>query len=288
MAKQSVEDVDLHDKRVLVRVDFNVPLEGGNITDDTRIRAALPTIEYLTGHGARVILMSHLGRPEGRPQDKLRLRPVADRLSHLLSKPVEYVTECVGPDVEAAVRRLRPGQVMLLENLRFHPEEEKNDPEFARQLAALGDLYVNDAFGTAHRAHASTEGVTHYLPAVAGLLMQREIAVMGSALAEPKRPFTAIVGGAKVSDKIAVLANLMQKVDSLLVGGGMANTFLVAIGCEVADSLLEADKVSAARDLIRLADEKRVHLMLPRDVVVATAFSNEAESKVVPVQEVPA
>ncbi len=286
MAKQSVQDIDVQNKRVLVRVDFNVPLSGGGITDDTRIKAAIPTIEYLTQHGAKVILMSHLGRPDG-VQEKLRLRPVADRLSQLLSVPVQYVTECVGPDAESAVASLQPGQVLLLENLRFHPEEEKNDPEFAKKLAALADIYVNDAFGTAHRAHASTEGVTHFLPAVSGLLMQREIEIMGQALADPQRPFCAIVGGAKVSDKIGVLSNLIEKVDILLIGGGMANTFLIAIGCDVAESLVEKDKVADARQLIKQADARRIHLMLPKDVVVAAAFSNEAESKIVQVNEVP-
>lgn len=285
--KKSIKDVDLKGKRVLVRVDFNVPLEDGRITDDTRIRASLPTIQYLIEQDCRVALVSHLGRPDGKVVDKLRMTPVAERLGELLGAPVPHVLDCVGPDVEKALAALKGGQVAMLENVRFHPEEEQNDPAFAEQLARLGDVYVNDAFGTAHRAHASTEGVAHHLPAVAGLLMMREIEVMDQALSKPSRPFVAIIGGAKVSDKIGVLQNLLGKVDSLLVGGGMANTFLMAIGCQVGESLLEKDKVAEARDLIREADRRHVQLTLPKDVVVASEFSNDAESKTVSVQETP-
>src|SRR5579875_2721838 len=224
MDKKTVRDIDVNGKRVLMRVDFNVPLDANrHITDDTRIVAALPTIQYLLDHNAAVILMSHLGRPDGQVVDKLRMAPVAQRLSELLHRPVQTATDCIGSEVEAQAKALQPGQVLLLENLRFHKEEEKNDPEFARQLAALGEVYDNDAFGTAHRAHASTEGVTHYLPAVAGFLMEKEINFLGSALENPKRPFAAIVGGAKISDKISVLKRLVGMVDVLLVGGGMAN-----------------------------------------------------------------
>ncbi|HLY64622.1 MAG TPA: phosphoglycerate kinase, partial [Chloroflexota bacterium] len=277
--KKSIKDIDVKDKRVLVRVDFNVPLEGARITDDTRIRASLPTIEYLIQQGAKIALVSHLGRPDGKVVEKLRMAPVAKQLGELLSAPVEYLPDSVGEQVEKRIAALKPGQVAMLENVRFHPEEERNDPAFAEQLAKLADVYVNDAFGTAHRAHASTEGVAHHLPAVAGLLLQREIEVMDGALAEPKHPFVAIIGGAKVSDKIGVLQNLLGKVDSLLVGGGMANTFLVAIGCQVGESLLEKDKVADARELIRQADARKMQLMLPKDVVVAAELSNDSESK---------
>jgi phosphoglycerate kinase len=286
--KKSVKDVDVKGKRVLVRVDFNVPMEGRRITDDTRMRAALPTIQYLMEHGAKTVLISHLGRPDGKVQEDMRMGPVAEHLGKLLGKPVDYVQESVGPEVEKHVAAMPSGGVAMLENLRFHPEEEKNDSAFAEQLARLADVYVNDAFGTAHRAHASTEGVAHHLPAVAGLLLQREIDVMENALANPDRPFVGIIGGAKVSDKIAVLQNLLDKVDALLIGGGMANTFLVAIGCQVGESLLEKDKVGLARDLIRQASERNVQLMLPKDVVVASAFANDAEAKTVSCQETPA
>ncbi|MBV9120973.1 MAG: phosphoglycerate kinase [Chloroflexi bacterium] len=285
--KKSVKDVELKGKRVLVRVDFNVPLEHGRITDDTRIRASLPTIQYLIEQGAKTILVSHLGRPDGKVVDDLRLAPVAQRLGELLGKPVDYVPESVGPVAEQHVKALRAGGVALLENIRFHPEEEQNDPAFAKSLAALAEVFVNDAFGTAHRGHASTEGVAHDLPAVAGLLLQRELDVMDKALSAPERPFVAIIGGAKVSDKIAVLQNLLSKVDGLLIGGGMANTFLVAIGCSVGESLLEREKVAEAREIIRQADQRKVQLMLPRDVVVASAFSNDAEIKTVSIQETP-
>jgi len=287
MEKKTVRDIDVNGKRVLMRVDFNVPLDADrHITDDTRIVAALPTIQYLLDHNAAVILMSHLGRPDGKVVDKLRMAPLAQRLSELLHRPVQTATDCVGSDVEAQARALQPGQVLLLENLRFHKEEEKNDPEFARQLAALGEVYVNDAFGTAHRAHASTEGVTHYLPAVAGFLMEKEINFLGKTLEHPERPFVAIVGGAKVSDKIAVLERLIEMADSILIGGGMANTFLAAEGYEIGDSLFEESKVEMARALLDKARAKQVELHLPVDVMVADRFAADAEHKIVPVNAV--
>jgi len=284
MDKKTVQDIDVSGKRVFVRADFNVPLnEAGQVTDDTRIRAALPTIEYLKQHGAAVILASHLGRPKGKFVDSLRMDPVAARLQELLGQPVRKLNDVIGPEVEAAVRAMRPGDVVLLENLRFYKEEEANDPEFARKLAALADLYVNDAFGTAHRAHASTEGIAHYLPAVAGLLMAKEIEFLSRALENPGRPFVAILGGAKVSDKIGVIQNLLPRVDRLLIGGGMANTFLLARGYEVGDSLVELDKLDVARELLARGKDK---LLLPVDVVIADAFSAEAEREVVPVDAV--
>ncbi|HEY8498389.1 MAG TPA: phosphoglycerate kinase, partial [Limnochordales bacterium] len=287
--KKSVEDIDVQGKRVLVRVDFNVPMdEQGRITDDKRIRASLPTIQYLLRHGARVILMSHLGRPKGKPEPRYSLKPVAHRLEELLSVPVRMLPDCVGDEVEQAVASLPPGHVALLENLRFHPEEEKNDPDFARRLARLGDVYVNDAFGSAHRAHASTEGVAHYLPAVAGFLMLKEIETMGRALAEPERPFVAILGGAKVSDKIGVIRNLMNRVDALLIGGGMAYTFLKARGYEIGDSLLDAEHVDLARELMQEAERRGVRLVLPEDVVVAREFKADAPHQVVPASAIPA
>ncbi len=288
MDKKTIRDIDLAGKRVLVRVDFNVPLDSQqHITDDTRIRAALPTIRYLLDQGAAVILMSHLGRPDGKVVDTLRLAPVAQRLSELLGRPVEMAAESVGPAVEAQARALQPGQVLLLENLRFHKEEEKNDPGFARQLAVLGEVYVNDAFGTAHRAHASTEGVTRYLPGVAGFLMEKEINFLGSALEHPRRPFAAIIGGAKVSDKIAVLERLISMVDTLLIGGGMANTFLKAEGFEIGDSLFEASKLDVARDLIAKARQRGIQFLLPVDVVIADRFAADATHKVVSHDNVP-
>src|SRR3989440_1824507 len=281
MNKKTVRDIDVAGKRVLERVDFNVPLDAEQrITDDTRIRAALPTIRYLLDHGAAVILMSHLGRPDGQVVEKLSLAPVAQHLSTLLERPVEMAMDCIGPQVEAQARSLQPGQVLLLENLRFHKGEEKNDPEFAQQLASLGELYVNDAFGTAHRAHASTEGVTRFLPGVAGFLMEKELNFLGSALEHPQRPFAAIVGGAKVSDKIAVLERLINMVDVLLIGGGMANTFLKAEGYEIGDSLFEKGKVDLARNLIGRA-RRGMTFLLPVDVVVADRFAADAQHKVV-------
>src|SRR6266851_2727673 len=282
MNKKTIRDIQVAGKRVLVRVDFNVPLDAElHITDDTRIKAAIPTIQYLLDQGAAVILMSHLGRPKGQVVDSMRLTPVAKRLSELLGRPVQMAADCVGPEVEALAKALQPGQVLLLENLRFHKAEEKNKPEFAEQLAALGELYVNDAFGTAHRAHASTEGVTHYLPGVAGFLMEKEINFLGSALEDPKRPFAAIVGGAKVSDKIAVLDRLIQLSDALLIGGGMANTFLKAEGYEIGASLFEESKLEIARELIARAHVRGIQLLLPTDVVIADRFAADAEHKVV-------
>ncbi|HZK55497.1 MAG TPA: phosphoglycerate kinase [Desulfosporosinus sp.] len=287
MNKKSVKDVQVRGKRVLVRADFNVPLdEQGQITDDTRIRASLPTIEYLIKEGARVILASHHGRPKGKINPKYSLAPVAKRLSELLGQAVPLAPDCVGEVVMQAVNKLQDGQVLLLENVRFHAEEEKNDPTFARDLATLAELFVNDAFGTAHRAHASTEGVTHYIPAVAGLLMQKEVEFMGNALARPERPFVAIIGGAKVSDKIGVIENLLEKVDALIIGGGMANTFLKAQGLKVGKSLLEEEKVELAKQLIEKAKAKGVKLELPIDVVVALAFEAEAPHHTAIVSEI--
>src|SRR6266571_2640119 len=288
MNKKTIRDIQVAGKRVLVRVDFNVPLDAElHITDDTRIKAALPTIQYLLDQGAAVILMSHLGRPKGQVVDSMRLTPVAKRLSELLGRPVQMATDCIGLEVEAQAKALQPGQVLLLENLHFHKEEEKNNPDFARQLASLGEVYVNDAFGTAHRAHASTEGVTHYLPGVAGFLMEKEINFLGSALEDPPRPFAAIIGGAKVSDKIAVLERLISMVDILLIGGGMANTFLKAEGYEIGDSLFEESKLGVAKDLIAKARQQGLTFLLPSDVVIADHFAADANFKVVAQNEVP-
>ncbi len=283
--KKTVRDIEVEGKRVLVRVDFNVPLAEGEVTDDTRIRAALPTINYLLQHGAKVILMSHLGRPKGKVVDELRLDPVAGRLAELLGRPVGKLDDCVGREVEAAVAEMRPGDVILLENTRFHPEETSNDPAFARKLASLADVYVNDAFGAAHRAHASTVGVAGYLPAVAGFLMEKEITFLGQALAAPDHPFVALLGGAKISSKIGVIDNLLTTVDGLLIGGGMANTFFKAQGQEVGQSLVEDDSLDVASETLERAGDR---LVLPVDVVVADRFDAEADSKVVPVGQVPA
>ncbi|MBI5956034.1 MAG: phosphoglycerate kinase [Chloroflexi bacterium] len=290
MNKKTVRDIDVHTKRVLVRVDFNVPLDKatGAIADDTRIVAALPTISYLRAQGARVILCSHLGRPDGKVVEGLRLGSVGQRLSELLGVPVFKMDDCIGEAVTRAAFSLENGQVLLLENLRFHPEEEANDPAFARDLASLAEVFVNDAFGTAHRAHASTEGVTRYLPSVAGFLMEREIDYLGRAMENPARPFAAIIGGAKVSDKIKVLDNLVSKVNVLLIGGGMANTFLKAQGCEVGQSLVENDRLEVAAAIRSKAQERGVKLGLPVDVVVGDRFAAEALSKVVSVEAVPA
>lgn len=285
MDKKTVEDVDVQGKRVLVRVDFNVPLDNGQITDDRRIRMALPTINYLLDHGAAVILMSHLGRPKDGPDPKFVMDPVGVKLSELLGRPVTKLNDCVGSEVEKSVKATNPGDVILLENTRFHKEEKKNDPDFSAQLAALGEVYVNDAFGSAHRAHASTAGVTDTLrPAAAGYLLKKELEFLGGALADPTPPFLAIMGGAKVSDKIAVIENLLSKVDSLLIGGGMANTFFVAQGHNVGKSLVEEDAIETAKTLLAEHGDK---LVLPVDCVVATEFKADAESKVVPVDEVP-
>jgi phosphoglycerate kinase len=288
MEKKTVRDVDVAGKTVLVRVDFNVPQDKqGNITDATRIVAALPTIRFLLERHARVILMSHLGRPDGQVVEKLRMAPIAQELARLLGQPVKTAPDSVGPEVERIARDLKPGEVLLLENLRFHPEEEANDPGFARQLASLADLYVNDAFGTAHRAHASTAGVAAYLPAVSGFLMEKELNALGSIIENPTRPLAAIIGGAKVSTKIKVLQNLLTKVDILIIGGGMANTFLKAKGYDVGNSLLEEDKVAVAKDLVSQAQQKGIALGLPVDVVVAEKYEAEAPSKVVDVSHVP-
>lgn len=288
MNKKTIRDIDLAGKRVLVRVDFNVPLDSQqHITDDTRIRAALPTIRYILDRGSSVILMSHLGRPDGKVVEKLSLAPVAQHLSELLGRDAEMAKDSIGPEVEAQAKSLQPGHVLLLENLRFHKEEEKNNPDFARQLAMLGQVYVNDAFGTAHRAHASTEGLTHYLPGVAGFLVEKEINFLGSALEDPKRPFAAIIGGAKVSDKIAVLERLISMVDTLLIGGGMANTFLKAEGYQIGDSLFEESKRDVAKNLIEKARQQGLTFLLPSDVVIADRFAADANFKVVASDEVP-
>jgi phosphoglycerate kinase len=287
MAKATIRDVELHGKRVLMRADFNVPLDGaGRITDAMRIRAALPTVTYILEHGAALVLMSHLGRPKG-PDPHASLRPVAARLSELLGQPVPLAPDCVGPEVLALAHGLQPGQVLLLENVRFHPEEEQNDPAFAAQLAQLGDIYVNDAFGSAHRAHASTEGVAHLLPAYSGFLLERELTFLGSALEDPRRPLVAIVGGAKVSDKIAVLERLITLADAILIGGGMANTFFKAEGLRVGDSLVEDGKLDEARRIRDLARQRGVRFALPVDAVIADRFAPDASTQVVPVDQVP-
>lgn len=290
MAKQTLEDIkELNNKRVLVRVDFNVPLDDKQqITDDTRIRAAIPTIQYLVDKGAKVILVSHLGRPKAGPDDKLRLAPVVKKLSELMKLPVGYVKDCVGPAVENAVASLHPGSVLLLENVRFYKEEEKNDPAFAKKLASLADVYVNDAFGTAHRAHASTEGVTKYLKGYAGFLMEKEIKFLGQLLENPGRPFVAILGGAKISGKIDVISSLINKVDTLIIGGGMAYTFFKARGVEVGQSLVEADKIELAKETLKKAIDRGIPLMLPIDHLVADKFDANANAKVVTRAGIPA
>ncbi len=284
MQKKTVRDIAVQGKRVLVRVDFNVPMQDGQITDDRRIRESLPTIQYLLEQGATVILMSHFGRPKGQRDPKYSLRPVAERLSALLGRPVQFFEDCIGESVEAGVASLPPNAVALLENVRFYPQEEANDPEFARALARLGEVYVNDAFGSAHRAHASTEGVAHYLPAVAGLLMEKELRYLGQALANPERPFVAILGGVKVHDKIGVIQNLLPKVDKLLIGGGMAFTFLKAQGYEIGKSLLDAESLAFAAQMLQQAGEK---IALPTDVVVAPALEASAPTRTVPVSQIP-
>jgi phosphoglycerate kinase len=284
MNKKTIQDVDVGGKRVLVRLDLNVPLQEGEVADDTRIQAALPTIRYLLDREASLILCSHLGRPKGKVDDSLKMEPVARRLAELLERPVTKLDDCVGPQVESAVAEAGPGDVILLENTRFHPEEKANDPEFARQLAALAELYVNDAFGSAHRAHASTEGVAHYLPAVAGFLMEKELEFLGRVLASPVHPFVAILGGAKISDKIGVIENLLDRVDVFLIGGGMANTFLKAEDYDVGDSLVEDGSLDVARSLLQQAGDK---LVLPVDVTVADRFEAEAFSQVVAAGNVP-
>lgn len=292
MSKKSIANLspaDLSGKRVLVRVDFNVPVDDQNqITDDTRIRAALPTIQELAAKGAKVILTSHFGRPKGTVAEKYRLTPVAERLSQLLGQSVSKPSDCIGPEVDAAVAALEPGQVILLENVRFHSEEEKNDPEFAQKLASVADLYVNDAFGTAHRAHASTEGVTRYLrPSVAGFLIEKELQYLQNAIENPQRPLAAIVGGSKVSSKIGVIETLLDKVDKLIIGGGMIFTFYKARGLSVGKSLVEDDKLELAQKLEAKAAEKGVDLLLPTDVVVADKFDKDANSQTVSIDGIP-
>ena len=290
MNKQSVRDVDVSGKRVLVRVDLNVPLDEdtGVISDFTRIRAVLPTIQYLIDRQARVVLCSHMGRPEGKVVPRLSLAQVANHLSKLLNKPVAMASDCVGAEVEKAATGLQAGEVLLLENLRFHAEEEKNDPRFARALARLADIYVNDAFGTAHRKHASTEGIAHHLPAVAGLLMEQEIDMLSRVIDTPSRPLAAIIGGAKISDKIGLIEHILGKVDSLIVIGGMAATFFKAQDYVVGASLIEEDMLDLAKRLIRDAADRKVNLLLPRDVVVAERFAADAKHDTVPVTDVPA
>jgi phosphoglycerate kinase len=287
MDAKTIRDVDVNGRRVFVRADLNVPLEDGRVTDDTRIRASLPTIVNLLERGASVILASHLGRPKGKVVDPLRLRPVAERLSQLLGRPVRMTGDALGPGVQVAVDKLRPGDLLLLENLRFHAAEEANDSEFAKALAGLADLYVNDAFGAAHRAHASTEGITHHLPAVAGLLMEREVEALTTLLRRPARPFHAIIGGAKVSGKLEVLGALLARCQAILLGGGMANTFLAAKGSSLGKSLVETEQLDNAKRVIEEARRKRVRLMLPVDAVVAPQVHLRAKTRVVPIDEVP-
>ncbi len=288
MAKKSVRDIDLKNKKVLARVDFNVPLKDGAITDDTRITAALPTLKYILDQkGAKLILMSHLGRPKKGPDKENSLAPVAKRLSELLGRKVTLAPDCIGPEAEKAVAAMKPGDVVLLENVRFHPEEEKNDPAFAKALSSLGDVYVNDAFGTAHRAHASTEGVARYLPAVAGFLMEKEITFLGGVLENPAKPFVAVIGGAKVSTKIAVLQSLLPKVSTFIIGGGMAYTFLKAKGISVGKSLVEEEFAKTASDFLEAAEKAKVEVLLPVDHKVAPEFSESAKAELVDGVNVP-
>lgn len=289
MRKLTVEDINVGGKRVFVRVDFNVPMDADrNITDDRRIAAAVPTIRHLMDQGAKVILASHLGRPKGKFDPTATLDPIAERLSKLLGRKVTKLNDCIGPEVESRVAEMKPGDVILLENVRFHKEEEANDAEFARKLASLADVYVNDAFGTAHRAHASTEGIARHIPGAAGLLMRKEIEIMGQALSNPKRPFVAILGGKKVSDKIAVIENLIELADSIIIGGGMAYTFLKAQGFEVGKSILDSERVGFAFDALKKAVDKGVAIHLPVDIVVADAFAADANKKTVPADAIPA
>lgn len=287
MNKKSVKDIEVKGKVVFCRVDFNVPMKDGQVTDDTRIRAALPTIQYLTEQGAKVVLASHLGRPKGQVVEELRLNAVAEKLQDHLGKNVVKTDEAYGDSVKAEIAKLEEGSVLLLENVRFYPGEEKNDSELAKAFADLADVYVNDAFGAAHRAHASTAGIAEHLPAVAGFLMEKELEVLGKALSNPDRPFTAIIGGAKVKDKIGVIDHLLDKVDNLIIGGGLAYTFIKALGHEVGKSLLEEDKIDLAKSYLDQAKEKGVNFYMPVDVVVADDFSNDANIKVVPIDSIP-
>ena len=286
ISKKTVRDMDFAGKRVLIRADLNVPLADGAVSDDTRLRESLPTINYVLEHGGTVILCSHLGRPKGRDAS-LSLAPVAGRLGNLLDREIRFADDCIGPDAESVVAAAPEGSVVLLENLRFHPEEEKNDPSFAKRLASLADVYVNDAFGAAHRAHASTEGVTHFLPAVAGLLMEKEVLYLGALVANPPRPFAAVVGGAKVSTKIPAINHLLPKLDMLLLGGGMANTFLKATGINVQASLVEAEQVEAAGRILEAAKERGIAVHLPIDVVAADRFAEDAAVRAVDANDVP-
>ncbi|ABK87819.1 phosphoglycerate kinase [Bacillus thuringiensis] len=287
MNKKSIRDVDLKGKRVFCRVDFNVPMKEGKITDETRIRAALPTIQYLVEQGAKVILASHLGRPKGQAVEELRLTPVAARLGELLGKDVKKADEAFGPVAQEMVAAMNEGDVLVLENVRFYAGEEKNDAELAKEFAALADIFVNDAFGAAHRAHASTAGIADYLPAVSGLLMEKELEVLGKALSNPERPFTAIIGGAKVKDKIGVIRHLLDKVDNLIIGGGLAYTFVKALGHEIGLSLCEDDKIELAKEFMQLAKEKGVNFYMPVDVVITEEFSETATTKIVGIDSIP-
>ncbi|PFE02419.1 phosphoglycerate kinase [Bacillus cereus] len=288
MNKKSIRDVDLKGKRVFCRVDFNVPMKDGKVTDETRIRAALPTIQYLVEQGAKVILASHLGRPKGQVVEEMRLTPVAARLGELLGKKVKKADEAFGPAVQEMVAAMNEGDVLVLENVRFYAGEEKNDAELAKEFAALADLFVNDAFGAAHRAHASTAGIADYLPAVSGFLMEKELEVLGKALSNPERPFTAIIGGAKVKDKIGVIRHLLDKVDNLIIGGGLAYTFVKALGHEIGQSLCENDKIDLAKEFMALAKEKGVNFYMPVDCVIADDFSETANVKIVDIDSIPA
>ncbi len=284
LIKKTITDIDVRGKKVLVRVDFNVPIQDGIVGDDTRIKAALPTLKYILDHGAALVLCSHLGRPKGEVKLEFSLEPIADHLSELLGKPVTFAEDCVGPIALEATEALKPGDTLLLENTRFHPGETTNDPEMAKQLSLLAEVYVNDAFGSAHRAHASTEGVAHLLPGVAGLLMEKEIRYLDQAIADPDRPFIAILGGAKISDKIGVVRNLLNIADQLLIGGGMANTFFKAQGYPIGDSLIEDNSLGTARELLDFAD---VRLRLPIDIVIGDRFEADAERKVMGMGPVP-
>ncbi|WP_179393388.1 phosphoglycerate kinase [Sporosarcina sp. JAI121] len=287
MSKKTMKDMQLEGKRVFCRVDFNVPMEDGKVTDDTRIRAAIPTIDYMVGQGAKVILASHLGRPKGEVNEEMRLTVAGEKLAELIGKPVTKLDSSIGEDVEKTISTMKNGNIVLLENVRFHAGEEKNDAELAKSFAALADVFVNDAFGAAHRAHASTAGIAEYIPAVSGLLLEKELDILGKALSEPERPFTAIIGGAKVKDKIGVIDHLLDKVDNLLIGGGLSYTFTKAQGHATGNSLLEEDKIDLAKSFIQKAKEKGVNLYLPIDVIIADEFSKDANTKTVNIDSIP-